>query len=103
MDCLWYKYLSIMLKYYAHETIRERFEPDFQFLKDICSHMLGFRPRIDILCKSHLKIQRSDGTIILPEYFSSVFNEKDWKYYSNNIKKIHRAIFKHFFKKKHKL
>jgi len=97
MSILHDQYLPKLFKEYKRQTLKERFQPDLQPIKDLFTDMLKFQSRMDVLTKSNLKIKIPNGDILPPPFFNDdVFLSKNWVKYENEqgskMKKIMQQL-----------
>jgi HKD family nuclease len=96
MSCLHDEYLPNLLKIYTPEALRERFDPDLQPIKDLCTDMLAFHSRMEALLESNLKIETQNGQILPPPFYNdNVFLPANWvKYATAQECKIKKVLMK---------
>jgi hypothetical protein len=94
MLCLHDQYMPMLLKHYRRASIRERFAPDLQPIKDLSADMLEFYYRMDALSKSKIEIVTQDRrTIHPPPYFrGNVFDKDNWREYEEEQKAVMRNV-----------
>jgi hypothetical protein len=94
--CLHDQYLPNLLKVYKLGMLRERFDPDLQPIKDLCTDMLTFHSRMKVLSKSNLKIKTQNGDILPPPFFNdNVFQSENWvKYETEQKSKMEKILLK---------
>jgi phosphatidylserine/phosphatidylglycerophosphate/cardiolipin synthase-like enzyme len=88
MDCLWFEYVSPLLKTYKLPDIKKKFEPEMNPLEELCDDMLNFRARLEKVRRTSLKVMTPNAQVLTPAYFNNIFTEQRWKKYSKKICQI---------------
>lgn len=96
LACLHDQYLPNLLKVYKPGTLRERFDPDLQPIRDLCTDMIMFHSRMALLSQSKLKIKTQDGELLPPPFFgNNVFLPANWlRYATEQERKMKNVLFK---------
>jgi HKD family nuclease len=82
MSCLNDNYMPKLFLSYDRSTIIEKFDPDLQPIKDLCTDMLAFQSRMDLILNSNLRIKSQTRKVFLPSYSQyNVFFPDNWVKY----------------------
>jgi len=94
LDCLSNEYLPKMSRDYGTNEVVKRLDPDFALLNEICHDILMFRPRIEALRSSTIKVMTPSGGAVTPRYFECVLNEARWPAVAHNIETMLATVGK---------
>lgn len=90
MDSLGNRYLKNLQQHYAMKDIKDKFEPDYKYLKESFEQILELRDKIENLRKSKLKISTIYGSLVKAKYGDNIFKTEKWNDYS----RVMTATFK---------